>query len=483
MTLAGCGGSAVSSGGGGGGAAGPFLFFTGSLEAVNAASPGSAPTVVEAGPVAAATSALDGDFDPVTGVINNLRSGPVMYAAGGKLFKVSASAPLTATRFTNMTTANEICQSLDVTDFSNKDLSQWVFSMPASNTCATATSFNWVMVKPNMAVTDPPITLPAGMAPLAEVNDKLTGAITGWLVTNSGALGSTDANFGGFTALKTFTTGVQVLTETPDDKFLRVDDQFADFKISSRTLNLSLSYTFQATTDVRFVSDGTNSFATDQNLIIKWPNDASAGPLVFQAFGASVDVTSVFLTPGKLNWIAHDTVSNNWSASSIPSGGGVTPTTTIPLTLTPLTEPYDSFPGPWLFVQKGPVVVSVRDDGTGFGTANALLAGVSFVTTLTPGTTLQTDRVFILTDVGTAAPTLQTLDGATDTLVATPGTLDSLHTDFQIMVLGSGPALGASSNTAGGTDVYFVNPDKDNSMVRVTTPSSTVFEPVGVSSW
>ncbi len=179
-----------------------YLFFSTS----DATCPGK-PLAVDAGSDVLsnifypATVFVAGSYDPPTRTVNDIHNHVLVYPkTSGNFYKVSAlqtSVTPTPTQLSSENSAQKICSAFaptEAVDFANPDHSQFVYRTPGQNEICNDTDDVYKMVRLDMGPADAPVTAkePIGTA----LHDwTTTGAISGWLVNDAGALKRCDANF------------------------------------------------------------------------------------------------------------------------------------------------------------------------------------------------------------------------------------------------------------------------------------------------
>ena len=147
-----------------------------------------------------ATVFVAGSYDPPTRTVKNIHNHALVYPkTSGNFYKVSAlqtSVTPTPTQLSSENSAQKICSAFaptEAVDLANPDHSQFVYRTPGKNDICNDTDDVYKMVRLDMGPADAPVTAkqPIGTA----LHDWTTGAISGWLVNDAGALKKCDANF------------------------------------------------------------------------------------------------------------------------------------------------------------------------------------------------------------------------------------------------------------------------------------------------
>ena len=457
-----------------------FLFYQGSIFAVDPANPDS-PITVDAQTTSGATG-FDGytfhSGPPASGTDIHPRT--VVYGGNdGHLYKVNAlksGGSPTHIQVSNETGANTVCNSSNIngitaglnTDPANFNNTSYFYLLPGSDaTCGTSDDV-WQIVKVGMTATDTPI--PA-KEPVATLHNATTGAIIGWLAEDGTNLNRYDTNFSNLGTVTTFTNSVTWVGwgTTPDTFFLHVDDQLYLYHVSTHTLSSSL-HTFSCGVvcgnDI-IREDSVNGYFNDGNSIYKVPlnGNTSASLLVSE----TDSILQLLLTN-------NDVVYNTFSISLGLSGlKAVAKTGGTPFDLDTSAGAIPLWgAGVRVYYSVGETAKVVREDGTiESSIANASWVGISLNTTITLGNTNVASRIILaegMTGTSVANSTLKSFNAATNTLVATLGTVP---TDISSLfftpedgdnLLGNGVTNTGSHNK----DVFFVNTGIADSLARIT---------------
>ncbi|MCF6323399.1 MAG: hypothetical protein L3J89_03595 [Gammaproteobacteria bacterium] len=319
LLLVACGGS---SGDGssdikiGGVKASSYLFYQGSLKAVDSESPLS-PIVVEAGEdiINGSIRVVEmADYNAVTQTSRNEHSHALIYAKrDGRLYKVNAlkDRSLTPVQISSEDVANQICiplsQRYAITDFNNPDNSQYLYALPGVDaTCDTADDL-LKMVRLGMSSNDDPMTAKKALRPLMDLN---SGAINGWLVNDAGALKTCDANFRN--------CGSTIADVATDAKFwldsrrhewllLGMDDQFFIYDTLTQTLSPP-RFTVAAGSALSGLpmADENMVYFAYNNTIYQFPADGSADASVLLA--ETVAITLIDVATNKLLYRQGDSI-------------------------------------------------------------------------------------------------------------------------------------------------------------------------------
>lgn len=451
---------------GGGGGSAPaatqtdtYHFYAGSLHAVDAANPAN-PLVVDSEAQDDDTVIVHGTIDNATGTVTDLHARTVVYAKGGKLYKVSALKGATPTPV-QLSSADDV-RYIDTTapDIANHNNAQVVYY--------GASDDSYKMVRVGMGTTDAPVPAKETLAPLY----NRTGAIIGWLafdyINNVDVVRRYDPNFQSGKDVIAFTDGIAFVESTIDDIFLEVDNDLYAYHVATEELRkltttaTGIRYYYYTVKDGEYlyVSDGgdnilrvslTNPTAAE---VFVPTADTWAAPLGF------TDTKLVYYQGGKL--------------MAKPKAGGE------PLLLASGVDFWGA-KGTTVYYEAWkdgiPTAVAVRDDGTVLSeTASARWVGEASSNTFDPWVSTTPQYLIMATgwkDDGTgfAGGTLQSFDTATNGLVATLGTIPA---DIRIIwVYGQigGDVLGSAWDT-NDNDIFFMNLKTPNSLIRVSnTPA------------
>lgn len=225
-----------------------YLFYQGSIGAVDPANPAS-PISVEAGPVSGAATIIHGTYTAATHSVSDLHPRTAIYAKDGKLWKVSAlkgGAP-TPVRLSSEDGANTVCYHTTDVDFANHNNAAYIYSLPGVDaTCYTADD-TLKMVKVGMSGTEAPIDLKT-KRPVTAIMDTQTGALKGWLATDGSSLSRYDANFGNAVQIANFSVGAEEMATYGINRiFLRIDDKLRMYNADTGNLSAPL-HTFTSST-------------------------------------------------------------------------------------------------------------------------------------------------------------------------------------------------------------------------------------------
>ena len=286
VSFAGCGSgkgksAAPSDGNGGGGGnsgggtpAAFYLFYQGSLVAIDPNNPVS-PIVVESQTIAGARTTVSGEQESPTRV-SGLSVRGVVYARDGMLWKVSALSSGTPVpeRMSSETTAATVCDSFVGDDLADYDNTAYVYELGGADAkCSTAADNVWKMVRVGMSESDAPL---GAVKPVIDIGSDVSGAVTGWLGVAAGVLYKYDADFSSPVALMGFSSAVSFVTAISNQRIvIRVDDDLYIYDDASGTLSPSLHHYSSAAAGVS-LSDGNHLFFTDGGGIYKLALDGSA---------------------------------------------------------------------------------------------------------------------------------------------------------------------------------------------------------------
>jgi len=382
----------------------------------------------------------------------------------------------TPIQVSNETGANAICDSSDIngltagliTDPANFNNTAYFYFLPGSDaTCGTSDDV-WKMVKVGMTATDAPI--PA-KEPVATLHNATTAAIIGWLAKNGTNLNQYDANFSNPVTVTTFTNSVywEGWGTTLGSFFLQVDGQLYLYHVSTHTLSGSL-YTFSCGVTCgpnNFRQDGVNGYFKDGNSIYKVPlNGSSSASLLVSETGS----INLFLLTDKD--VVYDTLSFPLGLSGLRA---VAKTGGTPFDL---DTSAGAFPllsaGVRVYYIVGETAKVVREDGTiesSIDNASWRGASVSTTVTLSDADANDVSRIILaegITGTSVANSTLKSFDAATNTLVATLGTVPADISSIFFSPADGDNLLGIGV-TGSNNDVFFVNTGTADSLIRVTT--------------
>ncbi|MCI0526405.1 MAG: hypothetical protein L0Y56_02990, partial [Nitrospira sp.] len=459
------------------------LFYKGdALWSVDPANP-SAPVQFDSGTIGE-RGVYHGVWDTANSRITALHKRTVMYAKGGRLYKVSAlkSDSLSPTQLSDEVGATTICNRGMVPDFAEADNSVYLYELPGpDSSCSTASDNILKMVRLGMNSTENPIVAKQVMTTESIFSedrfmalwDKTNGAITGWLAREGQNMLRCDRDFQNCTTLSPFTTSVRNLGGNvfTGQLILLIDSKLHAYNVSTRVLSPSL-YTFPGSTLTAPRSDATHLYFRDGGSILKVPLDGSAlaSPLVTE----SENIRFFNLTRNSVAYTLLDTNSSTTSLKVISKAGG-TPSTLVPST-TDFTE-LSVVAGNWLYYQKGSTAGKIMDDGTG-GTeipnarwVGAIASGDSpySVPAFGSGSTFELERSLWVEGCSIsscAAGTLKSLDAATNTGEIVLGTLPPDISYVNFFDVGVNSLAYTALSTV--VDILFIKADQANSLVRVT---------------
>lgn len=512
-------------GGMGAGGAGSYLFYSGSLVAVDPAKPAS-PITVEAGSDIATglfgtspviTTFQFGTYNNAAQTVTGIHPHALIYAkTDGKFYKVSAlkSGSLTPAQLSSENAADQLCinamyGTANFTDYANVDNSQYVYALPGVDGICETGDDMWRMVWLGMSATDAPV---AAKPPVMVLGDITTGAISGWLVHDGGALKKCDANFAACGAagatMKLVTSKVNVILGLGFNlHLLNIDDQLFVYDGNSNVLSASI-FTIPATTSVSASAADDNHlyFAHEKN-IYKAPVDGSASATVLAMesddIGFQMGVTAnkvvyatrAQLSSGALIKAAQLKVADKASGASTQLATASTADEAFFFIngnniYYSLTDYMASATG---LLTIAPIVAGVIDEAGGgkSETVNATWSGGAlFPTSIdlskSPSLAYQPEKMIRIegydalgSGKGFAGGTLKTFDAATRATGVTLGMLPTTGDFASITCIGSGdnalcqalinlsppPALPALPVQS---DVFFINAATANSLTRVT---------------
>ncbi len=467
-----------------------YLFFS----SLDATCPGK-PAVVDAGTDVQSnifnpawifpTGSYNASTQTVTGIQNHV----MVYAkTDGKFYKVSAlkGSGLPASTAFSSVNSDKVCAAvLSAFDFATPDNSQIVYRSAGANNACYDSDDVYKMVRLSMAITDAPVLAKEPLLFSTAFHDWATGAISGWLVNDAGALKHCDANFGNCSAsLTTIKNYASVVWIAGSNRWLLdLDHVIYAYNGDTKTLSSAL-HTINSSSDgiSHFVTyrtgDGNNFYFTTS----KAPQAIYSVPIDGSAQASQINL------PSDTDSIAGLTLSTNtlvyWTNTAIKtmakSGGSATA----------------------LLTRTSPVVVAVRDNHIYYHTGGATPSAGVIDDDVVPNTETANAKwvgfiqgtTWNLSDGFAAIYQTQSIiraDGYTSSKGSAGASLRSVNTTTTAeLVLGTVPAdivslycssFGANAlcnglNTSTQNDIFFLNADSAGSFLRITdTPDKNEF--------
>lgn len=463
-----------------------YLFYRNPLSAVDPANPANPILIEPPGTIGNVTAIEHATYRaaPLYLLVDR-HYNTIVYrkSASGTLWKLSAlkDGNLAPAQMSNETTATAaFCGTWAEPDYADIDNAQFIYRLPGTDgTCGNADDF-WKMVKVGMSAVDTPY--PAFL-PLAALHDTASGAINGWLAVNGSNLNAYDANFENPSLISAFTSTPTVLATSPAGHVvLLIDNELRvyDPQAAPPALSASLGTVTSVGTARR---DTTHVYFDDGSALYKLPLDGSTMASLVHTGSGSVSLHA--LTDNRLVYW------DDSSVKSVPKSGGNAVTFAIAsgaaiesIGASGTKYYFHSyyFSGSWRSTAH-----IIDEDGTNDVTIpDAAWFGWTEPTTISFGSgprNLPMDRV-LLRNVPTAPYTLTSYIGASGAPQAVmgtlPATMDQSFSPFFMRLPNHGNLLGYSSASDSGTDdIVFVNTEFGNSLMRVTSSSSSNEIPVG----
>ena len=458
---------------------GSYLFYSGSINAVDPAAPAS-PITLEAGTDIVAHSDntfLAGTYDLATKTYNNLHAHAIVYAkTDGKLYKASALKSSSTPTPTQLSSEDKVCIIETVAwDIVNPDNSQIVYTTPGPNgTCRNSDDVTNI-VRLGMSATDTPVDFPFKDLVTA-LGDGATGGFSGWLVNDAGALKRCNVNFNCGGSLKTITNYISYEEQSADYTLLNIDGLHYVYDSTASTLSAPIHTLNDNISGAnRVISDAGKFYfipGTARKSIYAVPVDGST-----EATLVVTDVDNIIEVNFSTNKLLYSTAT---AIKTVAKTGG-TPTpivsgafTTIRLTAVTGNHVYYNFSNGMF-----PTAGMIDDDGNNKSeTTNtqwqALVFGTSwnFSDTIPPVSTLiRTEGYDALgAGKGFAGATVRAFTAANKTEVGVLGTLPADISTIECAAFGANMLCDGLNSTQ--TDIFFLNAETPGSLVRVTnTPT------------
>jgi hypothetical protein len=175
-----------------------YLFFSGgSIWAVDPSSP-SSPITVELGETEGAAGVLHANWDPFTPSLTEGHLRTILYASGGKLFKINTlksnpPALPVPSQVSSETEATGICDAHAESDFSNHNSAVYIYELPGlDNDCTGDTDNVWKMVRVGMNSSDSSIPIKKVVETLYH---EFNLSIVGFLAIDGSMLVRCDSSF------------------------------------------------------------------------------------------------------------------------------------------------------------------------------------------------------------------------------------------------------------------------------------------------
>ena len=477
-----------------------YLFFSTS----DATCPGK-PLAVDAGTdalsnifyLAPATVFVAGIYDSATRTVNDVHNYALVYAkTSGNFYKVSAlksSGTPTPTQLSSENSAGKICPTFaptdaptEAVDLANPDHSQIVYHTPGKNEICNDADDVYKMVRLDMGAADAPITAkqPIGTA----LHDWTTGAISGWLVNDAGALKKCEANFANCLVassleIKNYTSQVSIAGS--NRWLVDIDHRLYVYDGDTNTLSAEIhTMVDEIRPLVTAVINDSNRFYFSTG---KAPQEIYSAPVDGSASAtrlvtATANINGLALSANKLLYWTNTGINavSKTSGAVIPL---VTGSSLITMAAVNANHVYYTAG----INEAHPIAGSVNDDGNlKVETPDASWQGFSIVTSwnLTDGfATISQAQTVIRAEgynalgigKGFGGAKLYAFDAATATQVALVGTVP---TDVVRIYCSSSGAnvLCNGSNASLQNDIFLLNAATLNSLVRVTdTPTKSEF--------
>ena len=313
-----------------------------------------------------------------------------------------------------------------------------------------------------------------------------TGAIEGYLAFDGNKLVHCDQNFQNCSLIISFLTSAEewVSNNFTNNAILRADDKLYHYDLKTGTLSSAL-HTFSGNIPDPIFSgvNETETYFSDGDTIFKLLMNGStlAMPFITES-GASI--SSIVLTKNK---VVYEATSGSLSTLKAVSQSGGTPTTLVQAA----TDIYSLFgfpSGDFIFYNRsvsggGSIRGVIKGDGTGGSEIqNAFWAGIS--TSTISSNRLEADRMISLEGClpsSCAGATVHSVD-ATNSGELNLGTIPADIFSVDFFYFGGGNNIlgtGLSGSITGFTsDVFFIDANQANSLIRITPNTSFSESPI-----
>lgn len=498
LVLAGCGGGgggggdSGSGGGSGGGGGNPpppapaatetYLFYSGSLTALDPLAP-SAPITVDidiASPMSGMQPIVYGTYDAAARSLSDLHNRSIVYAKGANLFKVSAvkGAMPAATPLSSEATipASGICDTYVAPDYADHVNARYVYALAGGDgDCGTDGDNVWKMVRVGMGAADAPRLISVGRKPIAEIIDPATGAVTGWLMLQGTQLVKLDANFANVQVVANGVNAVAFAGRAPAGQlFLRLDSLVAAelkrYDPATNALSGALhSFTGSLGSPL---ADGTHLYFLDGSAkILRLALDGASSAAEFWAEGGTRTIAAMALTTNRVVFVVRDSATDTDRLSSKPKLGNAL---VLVLKTAPVMKQIDVFgaAGTRVYYQWGDhiasaeIAASVLEDGSGaIEYAAHRFSGFTLPLSMPLGAAPALAQVMAI-DISVTPRVLAVYDGPGHTPVSTHALPAGVNSILVSGLTNAGYVLGTTSFSNG--DIFLLNIGADNSAIRIT---------------
>lgn len=282
------GGGANPSGGGGTTAPATYLFYQGSLVAVDPATP-TLKTFIETDAVQGAEVEMVGSYNAAARTMSDWHTRSVFYDKAGKIYRVNAlkSGSLTPVQVSSESAATGVCSRSVFSDFNNPDNSAYMYSLPgADGTCWNGDDV-WRMVTAGMGIAQPPVPVPAfsTSSQVEGLYNPATGARIGFLAVEGSNLNRYDVNFANPVLLLAGVNNWHIIAWDLFDRIFLVVDHGSERKLYVyHVATQQLSSPLYTSTENYFPwpatwpadQDATHAFFSDGSAVYRLPLDGSA---------------------------------------------------------------------------------------------------------------------------------------------------------------------------------------------------------------
>ena len=497
----------------GGGTGSAYLFYSGLLNlassdpgilnAVDPANPTS-PIVVEAGADAIMGSIRtfrSGAYNGAMRTLTDLHPHALIYAkTDGRFYRVSAlkSGSLAPVQVSSENAADQVCitnanggilldGSTVITDFANPENSRYAYSLPGIDSVCGTGDDEWKMVRLGMSASDAPVT---AKPPITALTDAGTGAVSGWVVNDAGALKNCDANFNNCSAPVVSianSADLRLNIDVMNKRYLmEIDDQLFVYNAATTTLSPPL-FTIPGGTSIgsRTANESTFYFVYD-TWIYHAPLGGSAAATVLVT--EADPITTIDLSTNKVIYQVGSYIK------AVDNTGGMASTLTSAANG---ENVYFSVAGDYIYysISSGlPIPNSViagmvnENGGNRAEFANAAWVGSGFSSSVDLSQAISLfdePKIVILAETsgnGFSGATLKSFDAATGVEGVTLGTLPASDDISTVGCFGTGSGddnvlCSATVNITPAPplpalpfqgDLFFLNVAAPNSLVRVT---------------